>query len=109
MERIHTPFTNHQERKCSKIKSLSEQYINSGILTVAGYHYILLAIDIFSCYAWKVPLRGKSKNEVVCILSKIFKERVPAIVRSDKGTEFLGHKVQSLFKSHLIRHLADSK
>ena len=25
-------------------------------------------------------------------------------MRSDKGTKFLGHKVQSLFKSHLIRH-----
>ena len=25
-------------------------------------------------------------------------------MRSDKGTEFLGHKVQNLFKSHLIRH-----
>ena len=31
-------------------------------------------------------------------------ERVPETVPSDKGTEFLGHKVQSLFKSHLIHH-----
>ena len=31
-------------------------------------------------------------------------ERVPETMRSDKGTESLGHKVQSLFKSHLICH-----
>ena len=31
-------------------------------------------------------------------------ERMPETVRSDKGKEFLGHKVQNLFKSHLIRH-----
>ena len=58
-----------------------------------GYHYILLAIDIFSHYVWTVPLRDKSGNEVVCALTKNFKERVPEVVRSDKGTEFLGHKV----------------
>ena len=55
-----------------------------------GYHYILLAIDIFSRYVWIVPLRNKSENEVVHALLKIFMERVPETVRSDKGTEFLG-------------------
>ena len=30
-----------------------------------GYHYILLAIDIFSHYVWTVPLRDKSGNEVL--------------------------------------------
>ena len=52
-----------------------------------GYHYILLAIDIFSRYVWTVPLRDKSGNEVVHALSKIFMERVPETVRSDKGTD----------------------
>ena len=69
-----------------------------------GYHFILLAVDIFSRYVWTVPLRNKSGNEVVRAFTKIFKERVPKVVRSDKGTEFLGHKVQTLFKSYLIRH-----
>ena len=64
-----------------------------------SYHCILLHINIFSRYVWMMPLRDKSGNEVVCALSKIFMERVPETVRSDKGTEFLGHKVQSLFKS----------
>ena len=36
----------------------------------------------------------KSGNEVVRTLSKIFMERVPESVHSDKGTEFSGHKVQ---------------
>ena len=45
-----------------------------------GYHYILLAIDIFSHYVWTVPLGDKSGNEVVHALSKIFKERVPETV-----------------------------
>ena len=69
-----------------------------------GYHYVLLAIDIFSRYVWTVPLKDKSGNEVVHAFTKICKERVPEVVPSDKGTEFLGHKVQNLFKSHLIHH-----
>ena len=51
-----------------------------------------------------VPLRDKSRNEVVCAVSKIFMERVPESVHSDKG--FLGYKIQSLFKSHLTGHFA---
>ena len=62
----------------------------------------MLAIDTFICYLWTVPLRVKSGNEVVCALSKMFKERVPEIVSSDKC---LGHKMQSLFKLHLICHV----
>ena len=58
------------------------------------YHYILLAIDIFSRYVWTVPLRAKSGNEVVCAFTKIFKERVPKVVCSNKGTKFLGYTVQ---------------
>ena len=53
-----------------------------------GYHYFLLALDIFAHYIWTVPLRDKSGNEVVCALTKIFKERVPENLHSDKGTEF---------------------
>ena len=52
-----------------------------------GYHYILLATDIFSCHVWTVPLRDKEYQK-----------------SSDTGTEFLGHKVQNLFKLHLIHH-----
>ena len=36
-----------------------------------------------------VPLRNKSRNEVVCAFTKIFKRRVSKVVHSDKGTEFL--------------------
>ena len=61
-------------------------------------------LSLHSRYVWTVPLRDKSGNEVVRAFTKISKERVPEVVRSDKGTEFLGHKVQNLFKSHLIRH-----
>ena len=69
-----------------------------------GYHYIILAIDIFSRYVWTVPLRDKSGNEVVHAFTTIFKEKVTKVVRSDKGTECLGHIVQICFKSHLICH-----
>ena len=67
------------------------------IITFFSYwHLFSLCID--------VPLRDKSRNEVVCVLSKISKERLPETVCSDRDTEFLGHKVQSLFKSNLICH-----
>ena len=60
-----------------------------------GDHYILLAINIFYFCVWMVPLRDKSVNEVVCALSKIYQEKISDTVHSDKGTEFLEHKVYS--------------
>ena len=53
-----------------------------------GYQYILLAIDIFSRYVWMVPLRDKSRNEVVHAFTKFFKEKVLKFASSDKETEF---------------------
>ena len=69
-----------------------------------GYDYILLAIGIFSDYVWAVPLMDKSGHKVVYAPPNIIKDRKPETVHSDKGTEFLRHKVHNLFKSLLIRH-----
>ena len=51
------------------------------------YHYILLAIDIFSHYVWMVPLRDKSGNEVVCALKK--NEYVLRIEGDPKTTKYI--------------------
>lgn len=52
-----------------------------------GYKYILLGIDVFSRYAWGVPLKSKSVKEV----EEAFLEMPqPECVVSDNGSEFVG-------------------
>ena len=66
-----------------------------------GYQYLLTCIDIYSKYAWVVPIKNKSGQEVARALDGVFKEgRIPKKLQSDKGREFLNHLVQDLLKQY---------
>lgn len=71
-----------------------------------GYHYILTVIDVLSKYAWGVPLKAKSGNEVANAIAKIIRddERCPKNLQTDKGKEFYNVTVQKLLKKHNINH-----
>ncbi len=56
-----------------------------------GNHYILTVIDVFSKFAWAIPVHWKSgdftNNAFKSILRK--SKRKPKSIQFDKGTEFL--------------------
>jgi hypothetical protein len=64
----------------------------------SGYKYILNVIDIFSRFAWSVPLIDKTGRSVVTALANLFKDRKPITIQSDKGTEFVNATVQKYLK-----------
>ena len=53
-----------------------------------GFNYILTVIDVFSRYAWALPLHRKSARIVINAFKKIFPERKPEKIQTDKGLEF---------------------
>ena len=63
-----------------------------------GFKYILTVIDIFSKYAFMVPLKDKKGMSVSKAFSEIFKEsgRRPNKVWTDKGREFYNKDVKRL-------------
>ncbi|XP_070169582.1 uncharacterized protein [Polyergus mexicanus] len=54
-----------------------------------GHNYILTVIDALSKYAWAVPLKSKSANEVTRALSKIVRDskRCPKNLQTEKFRE----------------------
>ena len=56
--------------------------------------FLLCVIDLYSKYAWVVPLRSKAGEEVERGFSEIFKERRPKKIWVDRGTEFYNQKVK---------------
>ncbi|GBL93091.1 Putative uncharacterized transposon-derived protein F54H12.3, partial [Araneus ventricosus] len=68
-----------------------------------GTKYLLTVIDCFSKYAWAIPIKDKSSNEVTQAFKKIFKERIPEKIQTDKGLEFVGQTTQKLFKENNIQ------
>lgn len=69
-----------------------------------GFKFLLTCIDVFSKYAWVVPLKNKSGQSLVEAFQQIFKTgRQPKIaLQCDKGTEFHNRPFQKLLKDHNI-------
>jgi transposase InsO family protein len=70
-----------------------------------GVRYLLTCIDVFSKYAWVVPLQSKSESDMVRGLEKLFGSsngRVPRRLQTDKGKEFTCKAVQRLLKARKI-------
>src|SRR5215469_6570737 len=63
------------------------------------YKYLLNVIDIFSRFAWSVPLKDKTANSITTALKSLFQKRKPISIQSDKGTEFVNSTVQRYLKN----------
>ena len=71
-----------------------------------GYNYILTVIDVFSKYAWAVPVKRKTGEEISNAFEKIFKERTPTKLHTDKGLEFINKPTKELLKKNNIHWFA---
>lgn len=72
-----------------------------------GYCYILVVIDVLSKFAWVECLRDKSASTVRSAFEKILKRaegRVPILVQSDKGKEFVGSAFSDFLKKRGITY-----
>ncbi len=71
-----------------------------------GYKYLLTVIDIFSKFAYALPLKTKTGIEVAAAMEKIFKEsrKQPKNIHSDDGKEFFNKNFKGLMKKYKINH-----
>ena len=68
-----------------------------------GYRYLLTCIDIFSKFAWVIPLKDKKGINVKNVLEKIFNKIKPKFLWTDKGKEFYNKQVQDLLNENNIK------
>ena len=68
------------------------------------FRFLLRVIDIFSKYAWVVPLKDKKGMSIVNAFQKILKEseRKPSKVWVDKGSEFYNNSFKKWLKDNDI-------
>ena len=68
-----------------------------------GYKFLLTCIDVFSKFAWVIPLKNKSGETLVNGFQSILDlGQSPEKLQTDKGTEFLNRNFQSLLKENSI-------
>ena len=65
-----------------------------------GFRFLLCAIDIFSEYAWVVPLKDKKGVTIVHAFRKVLdkSERKPNKILVDKGSEFYNSSLKKMVK-----------
>lgn len=65
--------------------------------------YLLCVIDVFSKYAWVVPIKDKTGKTLIRAFKSILKEgRSPKSLQTDKGTEFKNRDFQNFLKQKKI-------
>ena len=67
-----------------------------------GFKYILTVIDVFSKYAWAVPIKDKSAASVTKALEKIISDRILKKLWVDEGKEFCNATFKKLLDKHKI-------
>ena len=65
-----------------------------------GFKFLLCVIDIFSKYAWVVPLKDKKGVSIVDAFQKILDDsnRKPNKIWVDKGSEFYNSSFKKMVK-----------
>lgn len=70
-----------------------------------GYNFVLAVIDVFSKFAFAVPLKDKSAHTLKDAFETIFNYNPVENVFSDRGTEFINSTVQKYFKDNHINFM----
>lgn len=63
-----------------------------------GYAYIMVAIDVFSRFAFAQPLKSKKGQDVTDAFELMTVTRTPMYIQTDKGKEFLNKHFQEHLK-----------
>ena len=82
------------------VEMINESRINH------GFRYILTCIDVFSKYAWAIPIKRKTGNYIVEAFTKVFKTRKPLKIQTDYGKEFFNKNVKQFLDKQRIHHFS---
>ena len=109
----HRPLRKNFHRRKVIVSGIDDQWQADLIEAIkdsrcnSGYRYILTCIDVFSKYAWTVPLKNKSSDEIIRAFETIFKgKRMPRNLQTDMGKEFYNSKFKAFLNQRGIKHFS---
>ena len=71
-----------------------------------GVKYLLCAIDLFSKFAWVIPLKDTKGTSIVNAFQKLIsKERKPNKIWFDQGSEFYNQYFKDFLKINKIKFI----
>ena len=106
----HRDITRKFKRQATIVQGIDSQWQADLVVMpeLAIYNdefvYLLTVIDVFSKYAWAIPLKTKTGESLIRAFQLIFdsSNRKPEKLQTDKGTEFINSKFQNFLKRNNI-------
>jgi len=105
---LHRPITRKFKRRrvyASNINKIwSADLMDKSNLSThnKGYKYLLNVIDLFSKYAYSIPLKSKPQHEVAAAFTKLFLKNKPDKLWTDQGSEFINKSFKKFLNEHNI-------
>ena len=103
---LHKPVKYRFRRNKTTVMSIGNQY-QADLCDRSRFSkykddmkFLLTCIDCFSKFAWVLPIKNKTSQEIVRVLKIIFSKKACKHLQTDKGTEFLNANVQTLLKKN---------
>ncbi len=110
---LHKPARIRYSSRKYRVSGLDQQFQSDLVDMQAhakendGFKYILTVIDMFSRYAWALPLKTKSPKDVKPAFEELFAQgRKPLKIQTDQGTEFESTTMREFFKSHGVEQFS---
>ena len=85
------------------------QVLGTNLFSLNGRKY-LLVVDYFSCFIKiSILLASQKSSEMICALKSIFiRHRIPDILRSDNGPQFVSTEFGEFSKEYSFTHVTSS-
>lgn len=106
---LHKPIRRKFVRRKTVVAGIDYQWqgdladVSSLVKYNDKYRYLFCLIDVFSKFAWVVPIKDKSGKTLVEAFKSVLKRgRTPKSLQTDKGTEFKNKEFQNFLKSQNI-------
>jgi Integrase core domain len=107
---LHKPVRKRFRRNVILVHSADEQF-QADLADVSmlsrwnnGVNFLLTCIDVFSKYAWVVPMRNKTAETTRAAFETIFRERKPQQLMTDSGREFENHIIYQYMQQQGVKH-----
>ena len=109
VEELHKPARRNYPRRKYDIRGLDETW-QADLVEIQpysrenkGYKYLLTVIDVFSKFAWAIPILNETgENVSIAMKSILSKGRKPKNLHTNQDKEFYNAKFQSLMQKYKI-------
>lgn len=111
VEELHKPARRNYPRRKFVVRGLDETW-QADLVEMQPYarenkdtKYLLTIIDVLSKFAWAVPVKRKTAQDVTAAMESVLRQgRVPSNLQTDKGKEFYNTNFQNLMTRYSINH-----